>query len=222
MSGGPEYALRLREVEAELARVRAEFGIEKLNRKEEVARLAASLSEAREVLRAVEWSGSILQYGDHADSCCPVCRAEEPGPHASDCRLDALLAPVSKGGAAPAAAACCAGKVGCPGGTCYMDPEGIGCAVCGGRAPYCRGEPHDATAPHPRHRLPLRPAFDMEITLPRDLTSAEVLRIMEWMRTLTVDPCGEPSPPRAAPTCPHGCQGWCALCADAPPREGEG
>jgi hypothetical protein len=48
-----------------------------------------------------------------------------------------------------------------------------------------------------RHRLPLRPAFDMEITLPRDLTSAEVLRIMEWMRTLTVDPCGEPPSPDA-------------------------
>jgi hypothetical protein len=25
-----------------------------------------------------------------------------------------------------------------------------------------------------------------------------------------------------ASTCPHGCPGWCALCAGAPPREGEG
>jgi hypothetical protein len=26
----------------------------------------------------------------------------------------------------------------------------------------------------------------------------------------------------ASSTCPHGCPGWCALCAGAPPREGEG
>lgn len=45
-----------------------------------------------------------------------------------------------------------------------------------------------------RHRLALRPNFDMEITLPRDLTSAEALRIVTWLRTLTVDPCGEPAP----------------------------
>jgi hypothetical protein len=48
-----------------------------------------------------------------------------------------------------------------------------------------------------RHRLALRPDFDMEITLPRDLTSAEVLRIVTWLRSLAVDPANETNPESA-------------------------
>jgi hypothetical protein len=38
-----------------------------------------------------------------------------------------------------------------------------------------------------RHRLPLRPDFDVEIVLPRDLTGKEARRLVAWISTLAQD-----------------------------------
>ena len=39
-----------------------------------------------------------------------------------------------RSGGAPEDRRCTAGKVGCPGTTCYVDPGILGCSVCGGRS----------------------------------------------------------------------------------------
>lgn len=48
-----------------------------------------------------------------------------------------------------------------------------------------------STTPMPRttlrHRLPIRKDFDLEVELPRDLTSKEAVRISEWLKTLVID-----------------------------------
>lgn len=43
------------------------------------------------------------------------------------------LVPPAPSAPATTPAACCAGKPGCPGGTCYVDPGILGCSACGGR-----------------------------------------------------------------------------------------
>ena len=38
-----------------------------------------------------------------------------------------------------------------------------------------------------RHRLPLRPGFDLEVELPRDLTAQEVERVYRWLIAIALE-----------------------------------
>ena len=49
-----------------------------------------------------------------------------------------------------------------------------------------------------RHRFPLRPRFDVEFSLPRDLTAEEAERICALVRALATPP----PPPSPSPTGP--------------------
>ncbi len=53
-----------------------------------IAKLEAQLTEARAVLKLVEWSGE----GDfREESCCPVCGSAPEKGHWPDCRLAKML-----------------------------------------------------------------------------------------------------------------------------------
>lgn len=64
------------------------------------------------------------------------------------------------------------------------------------------------------HRLPIRPDYDAEFSLPRDLTADEVKRIAKWLEALAMPPPVIPLPPMppiksygSPPPGPQGVQG---------------
>jgi hypothetical protein len=42
------------------------------------------------------------------------------------------------------------------------------------------------------HRLPIRPNYDVELRVPRDLTMEEVRRITKWLESIALPKVGEP------------------------------
>jgi hypothetical protein len=135
---------------------------------ERVRDLRASLSEAREALRGTAdhrlRDGSPCWCANH-DETLTNSDAWKHAPRCRDARALLARAPVSKGGAAATPEGvpvrsdwkCEAGTEKCPGNKGSLRKDWI-CGFCGRKAPppkswrpapECRGESHDATAPHP-------------------------------------------------------------------------